>query len=92
MIINKCTNNIPWYSKQKYIQHLDLISVLYQDESDKHIHEIAISNHNKIELLFRKRISRRKHNFIISDGNRSYMYCYKLNRKNQPLLCKKIIL
>lgn len=92
MIIDKCINDTPWYDKQKYLQHIDLISVLYQDESDKRIHEIAISNHDKIDLLFRKRMSRRKHNFIISDGFRSYMYCYKLNRKNKPLLCQKITL
>ena len=93
MIINKCSeSNTPWYYKEKYTHHVNMINVLHQDTSDTNIHKLAISNHDKIELLFKHRISRRRHNFIISDGFRSYLYCYKLNKKNQPLLYQKMTL
>ena len=92
MIVNKFNPETTWTSRKKYTEHMDLINVLYQDNSDTSIHERAISNHDKLQLLYRQRLSRRKHNFIISDGFRSYMYCYRLNKKNQPLLCQKIML
>lgn len=92
MIINKATDELPWHSYRKYNDNLNIIKVLHQDSTGGDLHKRATSNLDKVELLFKRRLSRRKHNFIISDGFRSYMYCYKLDKKNQPLLCQKITL
>ena len=88
-IINKTP---PWYYKCNYTLHNNIVSVLYQDTTNKTLHGIAISNHNKLRVENIRRGTfhfGKGYSFDITIGQIRYQYIYKINRNNQPLLKQK---
>ena len=85
-------NRHPWYYANKYLSHLIIIRLLDQDTDDKKLHALAISNHDKLNIVKILKLHRNKYAIMFSTEGQKHIFYYKMNRDKQPLLSKKISL
>ena len=79
----------PWYSQNKYESHLIITRLLSQD-TEKKLHQLAISNHKKLHVLRILRLRRNKYAIMFQDKNMKHIYYYKMKKNKEPLLSKKV--
>ena len=82
-------NRHPWYCTNKYLSHLIIIRLLDQDTDNKKLHELAISNHDKLNVVKILKLRRNNYAIMFSHNDQKHIYYYKMNRQKQPLLSKK---
>ena len=86
------THKSPWYSPRRYNSHIIIVDVLHQDTNDRTMHETAISNHNALKIVKVLRLTRNKYALMVLRDGQKYIYYYRMNRRKEPLLSKKISL